>query len=323
MNIRIAALSGAAVTAAMVALPLATRERLPEPLAVHWGPGSVPDGTASFAVFFTAQLGIWVLMWLFALTAVTRGAGREATAPAGAAGGWALLAGGGLLALGVSGTTVLANLDAASWTGARLPAWAPVAIAVLPLAVALAAAWLGRGRPGERSPAAEPPSLRLRPGQRAVWVSRVSNPWLVALTGAAAAGLVVAGVLLLTGIATGGPLAGLVPALALVLLLGLFTSAVRARVTADGVAIGFGPLGRPVRRISLAKIDRAWSEPRHPSQVGGWGLRGVPGGSTIMLRGGDCLVIRYRSGGELAVSIDDAGRGAALINALVAERGVA
>ncbi|MEU7854572.1 hypothetical protein [Nonomuraea sp. NPDC049141] len=64
----------------------------------------------------------------------------------------------------------------------------------------------------------------------------------------------------------------------------------------------------------------AWSEVRYPSQVGGWGIRGLPGSATIMLRGGECLIIRYRSGGQLAVSVDDAERGAALINALIAER---
>ncbi|MEU4573983.1 hypothetical protein [Nonomuraea sp. NPDC023979] len=331
MNIRIAALTGAAVTAVLILLPLAVRDRLPEPLAVHWGPGSVPDGSAPLAVFVTTLLGTWALMWLFALAAVARGAARPGAGPGRAAagpgrvralGGWALLAGGGLLALGVAVSTVLANLDAASWTDARLPAWAPLAVAVVPLAAMAAAAWLGRGG-AERAPEGEPPSLELRPGQRAVWVSRVGNPWLLAATCAAAAALAVAGVLHLTGIASGAPLDALVPVLTVVLIAGLFTSSARVRVTADGVAIGFGPLGWPVRRISLAKIDSAWPEQRYPSQVGGWGVRGLPGGATIMLRGGDCLVIRYRTGGELAVSVDDAGRGAALINALVAERSVA
>jgi hypothetical protein len=50
----------------------------------------------------------------------------------------------------------------------------------------------------------------------------------------------------------------------------------------------------------------AWSEVRYPSQTGGWGFRGFPGTAAIMLRGGECLVIRYRSGGRLAISIDDA-----------------
>jgi hypothetical protein len=39
-----------------------------------------------------------------------------------------------------------------------------------------------------------------------------------------------------------------------------------------------------------------------------------------MLRGGECLVVRFASGGELGISIDDAQRGAALLNALIAQR---
>jgi hypothetical protein len=235
------------------------------------------------------------------------------------AGAGALLGGGGLLALGVCGTTLLANLDAASWTEARLPVWAPLAVAAVPIAAAVLAAYFGRGGPDAPATGQEPPRLRLRAGQRAVWVSRVSNPVLLAVTGVAAAGLFAAGTLQLVGVSA-GPLTALLPVLLILLAAGLLTSSLRARVTADGVAIGFGPLGWPVRRISLSKIQSARSEPRYPSQVGGWGVRGLPGGATIMLRGGDCLVLRYRSGGELAVSVDDAERGASLINALVSER---
>ena len=40
------------------------------------------------------------------------------------------------------------------------------------------------------------------------------------------------------------------------------------------------------------------------------------------MRRGECLVIKYRPGGELTISVDDAERGAALLNALIAERAV-
>lgn len=39
-----------------------------------------------------------------------------------------------------------------------------------------------------------------------------------------------------------------------------------------------------------------------------------------MLRGGECLVIRPSKGREFAVSVDDAERGAALLNSLRASR---
>ncbi|MFD1535844.1 hypothetical protein ACFSJ0_02295 [Nonomuraea guangzhouensis] len=140
------------------------------------------------------------------------------------------------------------------------------------------------------------------------------------MTTAVVVALAVISVLLLTGVVADGAAGSTLTGLVIVLFAGLLTSSLTARVTGDGLAIGFGPLGWPVRRIRLSKIDRAWSEVRYPSQVGGWGIRGLPGSATIMLRGGECLIIRYRSGGQLAVSVDDAERGAALINALIAER---
>ncbi|MFD8414867.1 hypothetical protein ACFV2Q_24440 [Streptomyces sp. NPDC059650] len=39
-----------------------------------------------------------------------------------------------------------------------------------------------------------------------------------------------------------------------------------------------------------------------------------------MLRPGTCLVVRPRTGPEFAVSVDDAERGAALLNALAARQ---
>ncbi|MDR7301766.1 hypothetical protein [Haloactinomyces albus] len=40
---------------------------------------------------------------------------------------------------------------------------------------------------------------------------------------------------------------------------------------------------------------------------------------TLRLRAGECLVVRYVSGGELGISVDDAERGAALLNTLVGQ----
>ena len=37
------------LTAVLVAVPLVLRDRLPEPMASHWGPSGAPDGSMSFA----------------------------------------------------------------------------------------------------------------------------------------------------------------------------------------------------------------------------------------------------------------------------------
>ncbi len=315
----IVAVWGAVVTAALIAVPLMLRDRLPDPLAVHWGLGSVPDRAAPFAVAVAMPVALWAVLWLMLLLTAARGLSRRSARVS----WWVGLTGGGLLALGLGGLTLLANLDVASWTEAALPLWAPLALIAVPLAVGALGGYLGRGAPDELRADQEPPVLRLRPGQRAVWVSRIGNPWPLAVTVVAALALFALGAFEITGIASGPVVAGVLPALGVVLVVGLFASSLTAHVTDDGLVLGFGPLGWPKRRIRLAKIDRAWTEERSPSQVGGWGVRGLPGAATIMLRGGECLVIGYRSGGQLAISIDDAERGASLINALVSERSAA
>ncbi|SEL19019.1 hypothetical protein [Nonomuraea pusilla] len=315
----IAASWGLLVATLLAGVPLALRDRLPDPLATHWS-GSVPDGSMSFTVHVLSDLGLWALLWgsAFGIALYGRALRRRLSRTY----FWGGLFGGGVFVLGVAASSLAANLDAPTWSDARMPGWHVALVLGLAAATGALAGRLGRGEPDQRPPEGErPPRLKLGPGRRSVWVGRVSNPWLTGLTAVAAAGLAAVALLSLTGAVEGETVTAALPALALALLAGVFTSSVSVRVTEDGVAIGFGPLGWPVRRIRLSQIDTAWSETRYPSQVGGWGLRGFPGTATIMLRGGDCLILRYRSGGQLAVSIDDAARAASLINALIPDRG--
>lgn len=317
MNLRTAALpAGAVVAAAVVAPPLALRDRLPDPMAIHWGPGMVPDNAASFSVHLLMMAALWGLLWL-GLVAAAR---RAVDSRPGRVSWWALFSGGALFAILISATTLWANLDAPVWTDARLDPLATAAVVILPLAVAVLSGYLGRGEPDPPAYETQPPRLRLRSGERAVWVSRISNPWPLIISGAGAAVLFVLGTLEMTGFVRMSSIAAVLPALVVVLLVGLFASSLSARVSEDGLVLAFGPFGWPVRRIRLDKIHHAHVEERYPSQVGGWGLRGLPGRTTIMLRGGECLILTYHSGGRLGVSIDDAERGAALINTLIAER---
>ncbi|MFE3448123.1 hypothetical protein ACFXJ8_04230 [Nonomuraea sp. NPDC059194] len=308
---------GLTVSAVLVALPLAVRDRLPDPIATHWS-GSVPDGSMSFTqnLLFTAAMALAALALMAGIALHGRAFERRLSR----AYWWGGLFGWGCLVIGMELSIVFANLDIPVWTQARNVGWHVVAVLTVAAAVGVLAGFLLRGEPDQSAPDGEaPPRLRLRPGQRSVWVSRVSNAWLVAVTVGAALLTVACGVLTLMGLMPGAgwPLLGVA---AFVLACGLLTSSATVRITEDGVAVGFGPLGWPVRRIRLSKIERAWSEQRVPSQVGGWGIRGLPGAAAIMLRGGDCLILRYRSGGQLLISVDDAARGAALLNALIDER---
>ncbi len=107
----------------------------------------------------------------------------------------------------------------------------------------------------------------------------------------------------------------LIAPFALVSLSAFACSSVRARVAGEGLEVAFGPLGWPVRRWAARDIEWARAENRTPAQVGGWGYRLSGLGTTVMLRSGECLVVSSR-GKVFAVSVDDAERGAALLNAL-------
>ncbi|MBF8192674.1 DUF1648 domain-containing protein [Nonomuraea sp. K274] len=321
MNPRVSILTvwGLVATAALVLLPLAVRDRLPDPMATHWGPGGGADGSMPFAASVVMSVLLWVVPWLVLLAMAVRG--RALVRRLGRM-YWCGTAGFmSVFAIGIGGITLLANLDAPDWTRARLAGWHVIAVILAAALAAVAAGYLGRGEPDQPSPEGEqPPRLRLRAGERTVWVSRVANPWLVAVAVATVACVGVLVVLGLIGVMPGPVAVVALPVLVVLLVIGVMSASVTVRAGDDGVAIGFGPLGWPVRRIRLSSIDSAYSEVRQPSQVGGWGFRGLPGSATIMLRGGECLIIRYRSGGQLAISIDDAARGASLINALIAER---
>jgi hypothetical protein len=107
-------------------------------------------------------------------------------------------------------------------------------------------------------------------------------------------------------------------ALASVLVLGC--ASVQARVSDKGVEVSFGPFGWPTRRWPVEAVESARVETRTPAQVGGWGYRLSGLGTTVMLRSGECLVLRTAKGKDFAVSVDDAERGAALLNSLKARR---
>ncbi|MEU9041602.1 MULTISPECIES: DUF1648 domain-containing protein [unclassified Kitasatospora] len=302
------------VLALLVALPLAARHRLPDPLATHWG-GRDPDGSMSLTGAALFPAGLWLVLVL--VSALLQRYCAERSPGCGAA----TLAAGGVLLTGAQTAVVHANLDRARWQDAA-PMGIEVVLVLVATAVAGALAWLAGRRFGGRAeerPAAGAPALDVPAGERFVWLSRAANPWLQLL--AAVLGLVaVAGVLAaasgLTALDWAIVLPFAFPAVAV-----LACSSVQARVTARGLTVGFGPFGRPARHWSPAELESARVEVRTPAQAGGWGYRISRLGTTVMLRRGPCLVVRTRKGTDFAVSVDDADRGAALLNSLIAKAG--
>lgn len=312
-------------TAALIAaLPWAASGRLPDRLATHWSTGSsTPDGSMPLWAVSVLPALIWAVLAAGVILPLWRGGGvsRTAVRP------WmaAILLPMGVLLVGVQATIVRANLDRADWRQAQEPTlW--VITAFVAAAVAGAVGWLiaARGR-STTVPAAqehrEGPILQIPEGQQMVWFSRVVNPWLHAL--AVPMGLVaVAAVIgLVSGLADPAPMWMLLATFALTSLALAGCATARVRVSEKGLEVAFGPFGWPARRWTVADIEHARTENRTPVEVGGWGYRLGDLGTTVMLRSGECLVIREQGKEkEFAVSVDDAERGAALLNALRASQ---
>ncbi|GAB3430237.1 DUF1648 domain-containing protein [Flindersiella endophytica] len=318
-RVRFIAVAGAwiaGLTGLLTAVLLVYRSRLPEPLASHWGASGRPDDSMPFLGLAAVVLLLWLAVAGIAAGAGLTG-GRLTRRPVRA---WlgAELAAGGSFVLGLLAVTVWANLDAVHWRQAKPVGWQ----VILVIAIAAAAGWLG-WVVARHGPDAPPQTVRteqvrrldLRPGEHAVWVSATANTWLLGLGGVllALAGAVAIG----AAYALPSWMLLVSAALAAVTVACLAVSSIRVEVNEGGLTIAYGAWRWPRRRTPLRQIDSAWTEHRRPSEVGGWGYRGLPGSATIMIRGGECLVIRYRSGGQLRISVDDAENGAALLNALV------
>ncbi|MFF2194250.1 DUF1648 domain-containing protein [Streptomyces sp. NPDC058157] len=297
---------GAGVLALLVGLPLAAAGRLPDPVATHWGADADgPDGSSPL----WAAAAFPALVWSVVVAAVLIGARRGPRR----AWGWSALAFGGVMLAGAQASIVRANLDVADWRQAGdLTGWGVAVMVAVALSAGAGAALLGRQEAAE-PPAAEGPRMEIPDGERLVWLSSAANPWLRLLAGLfalAALGALAAG---LAGLAAGlWPAAG---SLAFAALAVLGCSSVRARVTRQGLEVAFGPLGYPVRRWAAEDVESARVEVRTAARAGGWGYRINGLGTTVMLRGGECLVVRAK-GRDFAVSVDDAARGAALLNSL-------
>ncbi|MFH8370415.1 DUF1648 domain-containing protein [Streptomyces sp. NPDC018031] len=300
----------------LVAMPLMASGRLPERLATHWdGASGEPDGSMPLwaAAFFPA------LIWTVLVAGVVLASRWTDGESGGALQGWGgatLLTGGTFLA-GGQASVVWANLDLSDWRQAD-PVTGGMVLTLVAAATAGLVAWAATRRgAAARGTAAEGPGMDIPVGQRLVWLSRTSNPWLhgiSAVTGLAAIAAALA--------AVGGLIdfqwALVTPfTLASVLLLGC--ASVQARVSEKGLVVSFGPFGWPTRRWAAGDIESARVEHRTPAQVGGWGYRLSGLGTTVMLRGGECLVIRAK-GKDFAVSVDDAERGAALLNSMGVNR---
>jgi Protein of unknown function (DUF1648) len=296
-----------AVVPAVVLLTTAA-DRLPDPIASHFGPTGTADGFSSRggSLVAIAALGAGVALALgfaAAFTARPAPGSRKDLARWFTGIAWAAAAFLGT----VLWNAVAANLDLADAAAAVLPStsflFAVLAAAVAgPVGALLAPRTQGAG--------AAPPPVRATPlgaTERISWSRSAGAPWLP-IGGA---------VLIAAGVALGATVqaaAGL--ALAAAGVAGVLLGQARVVVDRRGLTVRLGLLGWPRVHVPAEDVEAVAVADVSPVQFGGWGYRIVPGGRGIILRSGQALVVTRRSGQRLTVTVDDAGSAAGLLSAV-------
>ncbi|WP_190821847.1 DUF1648 domain-containing protein [Saccharopolyspora pogona] len=296
----------AAVTAVLVVGALTLRDRLPDPIASHWSFSGAPNDSMSVTGFLVFLLVGWLAVGVGALWNGARGWRLRRTRAATSA----ILAAAGVFVVGLGALTAWVNLDAVEWRQAGSLSWQVVPM-LAAAGIAGRVGWFACNRgPDEEQDLASGSELALKAGERAVWLSSMSSQVL------RVGGVVVLLVSVVTFIFQTWQVA-LAPLLAGAACLAI--SSARVQVDERGVRVAFGPQRWPARRIRLAQIEGARVETRRALEVGGWGYRVLPSSTAIMMRSGECLVLRLTSGRDFYISVDHAERGAELVNALITE----
>ncbi|MFF8380469.1 DUF1648 domain-containing protein [Streptomyces sp. NPDC015661] len=280
-------------------------DRLPDPMATHFGAAGEADGftgrTAFTAVGSALLLGLgagWTLL-------VRRNALWGAWATAGFTGALLVL-------------LVRDNLDAADAAGVASP------LANLTVAAAVAALFAAVGRALTRlvpeveaeAGTTEGPRLPLGASEVAGWTRATASRPLTALAVLALAATPAvlllapwpAALLGLLGVVVG------VPGLALA----------RVRVTVDRRGLTVRPSLAPRPRIRVPLAEVAGADVRDVDALtdfGGWGYRVRAHRTGVVLRSGEALVVRRPGGREFAVTVPDARTAAALLNTLAERHG--
>lgn len=293
-----------------IAPALLLGDRLPDPMATHGGGGGEPDG-------FTSR-GVAAIMLPLVFVGVGVGLALLASLNESRGGPYGAIIGScGAVTLAVQTVTVYANYDRENWQDARPVRLAPLIIVVAGALVfgaigAVVDRRMASAQAGAVAAVTRVPPLDLAPAEQALWIGHASNAWLLV----SGTSLVVA-----AAVATRFPGAVTLPdswwGIALLFLVGLVVllfSVVRCQADERGVRVAYGPWGWPVQRIAPSKIAAAEVAQLSGKRTG-WGYRGRPGKAALIVRSGECPLLRYASGGWFYISIDDATNGAALINA--------
>jgi hypothetical protein len=298
----------AIATALAVLILAASADSLPDPLATHWGLDGRPDGHMSMTALLVLTIGLIAglggLLGFFMARREGTSAGASVRIPSGESFGLAGFI--AVLGLVLTVVTVALNWGRESWEEAgAMQWWVPVGA----IMVAVGAGFIGY-LTGRRWAPLRPPATTVEPApisRASHWRGTASSPGQLLGAGIGVAILLLApGVLRWLGL--------------LLIVLGALMSRLAVVIDAGGVRVRMGGFV-PVRRYRLDAISRAGSQFVDPAQWGGWGYRMIPGGSAVVIRAGEGIVLDLATGRRFAVTVDDSEEGAGVVNGLRARAG--
>ncbi len=292
----------ALVLALLGAIAAAFWSDLPDPMAIHWGINGEPNGSAPRLVAFGLLAVIHAAIAVAVYGAVRRSP-REG--PSFTAGLFAISA----LLLGIAFLMVGANQGKADWRDADEVGLLHILAVILAGLVLGAVGWVVAGgrAAAAQGDSAPRPHLDVAAPSSAVWSGRGIGK-VTTLIGVA---VIVAGLVVWGWSGLGLVVVGLVA---------LLFAVVRVTVSGSHMVVSLGWWGYPSWRVPLDSVAGAHVEKVNPMAYGGWGYRVRPGVRAVVVRAGDAVRVERSEGADLVYTVDDAERGAGLINSIVSAR---
>ncbi|WP_120004417.1 DUF1648 domain-containing protein [Nesterenkonia muleiensis] len=301
------------VTGAAFALVRSWLPRLPDEVALHWGPGGVNRYGSVAELLWPlrgfAVTGVVVLALFTLITGRTSFIRRTVLGTA---------AGLSVFQAGIFVVVIVTQLDLEpGGTPASIDLGMLIALGVGLSAAALALATAGKDPRMPASGEVSGAQAELRPGERAVWIRRVSPGPKVLLWGALAAAAYTALMAFTAWIS--GMWFTLVLALLPVLLVATML-VWQVRIDSGGLtarsSLGWPRLHIPADEVEGSKVRQV----EHPiGEFGGWGIRAsvmdLSGTVGVIIRKGEALEVLRTGDRRTVITVDDAATASALLNA--------
>jgi hypothetical protein len=299
------------VTAAAWALVISWLPRLPQMVALHWGPGGIVDRVGPVSELVTAT-GVIGAISLVILAVLSLTVGRTALTRRMVLG---LALATSVLFAGMLVTMVAVQVDAPDATSAASPDLGLTLTVVAAVAAGVLAGALAG--PDPDLPATEPlpaaaPREPLANQERAVWIRSIAPTAAPARWGGVAVALYI-GLAAWLAVVAGS---WFVAVIMLGVLPPLLTMLVwQVRVDASGLTAR-GSLGWPRQHVPAREVVQAASRRVSPfREFGGWGLRMAMDGTVgVVVRAGEAIAVERSGGRRFVVTVDDAATGSALLN---------